>query len=341
MADRFPKRRVMVGCDAVRLVLALGVAAWASGPLWWLLGAFTLLTLAEPPFEAARAALMPDLLDEGAYVAGHSILQTSLAVCSAAGFAVGGVVASAFGLRGAMIADALTFAASGLAVLLNVPEPGQLAHGQRAPQSTKVWRAMNIVRAYPRLRWLLIVASGGAACVVAADGLAVAIAGRDGRGAASAGVLAAAPLVGAVVAAAAHTTHLNPIERAAAIRPLACLCAGALATCVLNPGYYVTVAAFALAGTGSTFQLLANQEYVLAVPAEARGAAFGLASAVVTTASAASVLIAGLVSDYVEPVRVVGGTGCLALIGLLVLGGFKQDDRRQLVAGQPRTVQVA
>ena len=69
VADRRPRRTVMVTCDAVRAVLvaAMAVPGVPLGALVALLFATTMFT---PPFESARAAITPDMLQGERYVLG-------------------------------------------------------------------------------------------------------------------------------------------------------------------------------------------------------------------------------------------------------------------------------
>src|SRR6059058_5154630 len=67
-ADRLPRRSVMVVCDLVRALLVLAVAIPAI-PLAGLLVLVALVSLMEPPFAAARAALLPDVVGEGDHYA--------------------------------------------------------------------------------------------------------------------------------------------------------------------------------------------------------------------------------------------------------------------------------
>src|SRR3954465_3357508 len=69
LADRFPRRRVLIVTDLVRAVLAAGLAV-SGRPLpvlWVLVG---LLSMAAAPFKAAQLALLPQILTGERYVVG-------------------------------------------------------------------------------------------------------------------------------------------------------------------------------------------------------------------------------------------------------------------------------
>ncbi|MDQ1650473.1 MAG: hypothetical protein QOG60_2530, partial [Frankiaceae bacterium] len=77
LADRRPRRSLMVACDLVRLVLVLLMAVPAL-PLPLLLVLLALVTLCESPFDAARAAMLPDVLPGERYAMGAAITQMVL-----------------------------------------------------------------------------------------------------------------------------------------------------------------------------------------------------------------------------------------------------------------------
>jgi len=69
VADRRPRRTVMVACDAVRAVLVAAMAL-PGMPLLALVALLFATTMFTPPFESARAAITPDILHGELYVFG-------------------------------------------------------------------------------------------------------------------------------------------------------------------------------------------------------------------------------------------------------------------------------
>ena len=94
VADRRPRRTVMVVCDVVRAVLVAAMAV-PGVPLLALVALLFAATMFTPPFESARAAITPDILQGELYVLGAGVIQTTFLAAQAAG-AVGGGVAVAF-----------------------------------------------------------------------------------------------------------------------------------------------------------------------------------------------------------------------------------------------------
>jgi len=95
LADRLPRRQLMVGSDLARMVL-VGVMALlslrdATGTgLLIMVALLFVVTLLDSPFKAARSAMMPDILTGDLYVLGVAVSQTALQSGLVAGFALGG-----------------------------------------------------------------------------------------------------------------------------------------------------------------------------------------------------------------------------------------------------------
>jgi MFS family permease len=110
LADRFPRRLVMVSADFVRAAL-MGLAAAVialSGPAWVVYGLVTLSTLAGTPFRPAQAALLPELAGTPTELTAANIASSTLeSAGSFIGPAIGGFVLAAtnaqvvFALNGA------------------------------------------------------------------------------------------------------------------------------------------------------------------------------------------------------------------------------------------------
>lgn len=115
LADRFPRREVMVACDLVRTLL-VGLMTLPGLPLAALVVLLFVTTMFAPPFESARAAITPDILHGDRYVLGTAVVQTTFRAGLVAGAAAGGIAVAYLGARPALIVDAATFAVSALLV---------------------------------------------------------------------------------------------------------------------------------------------------------------------------------------------------------------------------------
>ena len=117
LADRLPRRTVMVACDAARALL-VGAMLLPHMSLGVLIALLYIVTVIQPPFDAARSAIVRDIMDAGRYPLAMAVLQSTSRVVFVGGAALGGLVVALFGARPALAADALTFVGSGLLILL-------------------------------------------------------------------------------------------------------------------------------------------------------------------------------------------------------------------------------
>ncbi|MGH3343562.1 MAG: MFS transporter [Carbonactinosporaceae bacterium] len=115
LADRMPRKRLMLLCDAARVTLVglLAVVALPGTPLWVLFGLLLLAEVFAAPFEAARAAVLPDVLPEpDEYAAGNGLSRVLYQVNQVIGLTTAGVLAYVLSPRWALVIDAGTFVAS-------------------------------------------------------------------------------------------------------------------------------------------------------------------------------------------------------------------------------------
>ena len=91
IADRRPRRQVMIACDLSRALL-VAVMALPGMPTVLLVALLFLVTIAGAPFISARAALYPDILRGDSYVLGTAVTLTTLQFAQVLGFAAGGAL---------------------------------------------------------------------------------------------------------------------------------------------------------------------------------------------------------------------------------------------------------
>src|SRR5580704_15719389 len=113
VADRRPRRSVMVVCDVVRAVL-VAIMVIPVLPLGILVALLFAATMFAPPFESARAAIIPDILQGERYALGTAVIQSTFLAGQTVGAVGGGFAVAFLGVRPALVIDAATFVVSAL-----------------------------------------------------------------------------------------------------------------------------------------------------------------------------------------------------------------------------------
>jgi MFS family permease len=319
LADRLPRRTVMIGCDVARAVLVL-VMVIPGIPLPWLVVLLFAVTLFTAPFTSARAALYPDILSGDRYVLGTAVTMTTFQVAQVAGFAAGGALTGLLGARLCLLADAATFAASALLVWSGVRSrpaakaaPGRLF----APLADAV-SGIRLVFTRPALRtpmlfgWL-------AAFAVVPEGLAAPLARWLHGGDVMTGLILAATALGIAVGSVAFSRLVRPARRAAWMGPLAVACCLLLAVLAVRPGTVPTLLVLVASGACGCFQMAANAAFVVAAPPQQRGQAFGLAQAGIYLGQGGAVIVAGAAAARYSPPLVIAASGAAGAAAALAL----------------------
>lgn len=321
LADRLPRRGVLMAADVLRaaVIVALALAVAGHGPLWSLMALLLLAELFSAPFDAARAALLPDVLPDAAdYLAGAGISRVLYQVSQTIGFAAAGVVVYGGSAELALWIDAATYGASALVLVAGVrPRPAALTGGQGpAGIASDVAHAAGLVFADPVRRLLVLLGWASAAVLIAPEGVALAYAVDHGDPRLGGALIAALP-AGAALGAWALSRH-PPEVAVRAIRPL--LLAGCVPLLLtgLDLGVYPTIGLWFLAGICQAFLLPVIVLVTLVTAPERRGAVNGLAAAGFNASVALAFVLAGWAADVLGPAEAVCGAGALGLAVLTV-----------------------
>jgi MFS family permease len=318
LADRLPRRAVMIACDVIRLVLVL-VMAVPGMPLAVLVALLFVVTMFGTPFTSARAAIYPDVLAGDRYVIGTAVTLTTFQLAQVIGFGAGGAVVGLFGARPALVADAATFAASALLVQFGVRRrPASKLDGARAAPLADLIAGIGLVfsradlRAPMLLGWL-------SAFYNAPEGVAAPFARQLHAGAAGVGLLLAAGPAGYTLGAAAFGRFVPPDRRQRLTVPLAAACCLVLIAIALRPGLPVALLVLAASGVFTCFQVTANSDFVMAAPPQQRSQAFGLATGGMSLAQGMAVVLAGAAAQHFPPSAVIACSGVLGAIAVVAI----------------------
>ena len=310
LGDRLPRRQVMVACDLIR-ALMVAVMLVPGIPVAALVGLLYLTTMAQSPFEAARSAVLPDVLSEEHYALAATVMQTTFRVAMVAGAAVGGAAIAFLGARPALALDAATFAASALLIRWGTrarPAPSAATGLRAVRQLSDGFRLLlgdKTIRTVMMLGWLIALYS-------VPEGIAAPYVARLSGGPLAAGLVVASGQAGAVLVAPVFARKVGSRARLRWMGPMAaCTCAVLLLT-AFRPGLALSLVIFALSGTFAIYQIAANTAFVECVPSDRRSQAFGLASMGTVAAQGGALLIAGAAAEILSPATVIaisGGVG--------------------------------
>ena len=322
IAERYSYRQVMIVCDIVRMVLMTAIALVAM-PVPALMGMLFLTALLNPPFDAARSALLPRILEGDRYVVGLSLQRSAGQAARIIGYVAGAGIAGQ-NAQYALLFNAFTFAVSALAVAWGVRErPPALRNDQRTNLLRETAEGFGIVYRNPVLRAIALVVFGSAAFTVAPEGLAAAWAMELTSSATERGwyqgVIMMSNASGFVIGSIVIGRFVAPSMRITLIRPLGVLCTLVLVPAIFKPDLWWIVAmnvasGFALAG----LMPASNGLFVRALPDSFRARAFGVMQSGMLIIQGIAIFATGWLADRVPLPYVIGGWSAFGVVVMLL-----------------------
>jgi MFS family permease len=320
VADRWPRREVMVGCDLARAAL-VAVMVVPGVPLAALVGLLAVVTSLAPPFEAARSSLLPDILDGDRYPVGLAVVQTTFRSAMVLGYAAGGIAVAVIGSRSALALDAATFAASAALVRWGIRARPAAARRTARGFGAEIAAGVRLVVTDRALRTLMLL-GWLVAFYAVPEAVAAPYASELGGGAAAIGLILAASAFGYVLAAPVFMRLVAPPQRLATMGPLAVATCAVLTLCLARPPLAVVLVILAVSGACGVYQIAANAAFMTRVPAAQRGQAFGLAMSGIVAGQGIAFILAGAAAQVISPpvvVAIAGGLGAAAAMALTVM----------------------
>jgi hypothetical protein len=319
LADRRPRRTIMVVCDVVRMVLVAGMAL-PHVPIWVLVALLFATTMFAPPFESARAAITPDILLGELYPLGAAVIQTTFLAGQVLGAVGGGLAVAFIGVRPTLVIDAATFVVSALFIAVGTRARPAAARPEIVQPSplARMRGGFGLLFGDQALRTLLLL-GWLVAFYTIPEGVAAPYAARLGGGSIATGLVLASTVFSTTIATPLFSRFVRPRRRLAWMGPLAVMTCATLVLTALRPGLAVSLVIFSLSAAFGVYQLAANTAFVVRVPNERRAQAFGIANMGVIVGQGAAFIAAGAAAEVVAPAVVIAvGGGIGAIVGLVL-----------------------
>ena len=318
LADRRPRRSVMVVCDLIRMVLVAAMVI-PRVPLLGLVALLFATTMFAPPFESARASITPDILQGERYALGTAVIQTTFLACQVVGAVGAGVAVTLIGVRRSLAIDAATFALSGLLIGLGIrARPAARADSARPSPLAQLRDGFRLVFGDQGRRTLLLF-GWLVAFYTIPEGVAAPYATKLGGGSIAIVLVLASTAFSTTIATPLFTKFVRPRQRTEWMGPLAVLTCATLVLTALHPGLAVSLVIFSFSAAFGVYQLAANTAFVVRVPNERRAQAFGLANMGVIVGQGAAFVAAGAAAQEFSPAAVIAVGGGIGAVIALVL----------------------
>jgi predicted MFS family arabinose efflux permease len=319
LADRFPRRSVMVAVDLGRAAL-IALVALPGMPFWGMCVLVGGVSLLNPPFKASQLALLPQVLEGDRFVVGMGIRSMTVQSAQLLGFAGGGALLLAVDPRVALAIDAATFLLSATFVRFGLSARPAAATGEKRKKFFAMISTGGSVAFRDAPLCSLVLFTWLMGLLPVYEGIAAPYVAAAGGGTAAIGLLLAADPVGSVIGTFIYTRWVPARVRPRLIGLMSLLCAIPLLLCLLQPGPWVSIALFVVSGGFGTIALLqATASLTLAVPDETRAQTMGLSNTGLTTMLGISPLLGGLLADHVSPQSTVGIFGLVGIVMTLPL----------------------
>ena len=319
LADLFPRRRVMIVCDVLRIG-TVGLMAVPGMPFAALCVLLFCTVLTGAPFSSARAALLPDVLPGDKFVLGSAIGNISYQASQILGFVAGAAVVAVINPYKTLGLDAVSFGISALIVATGVrPRPSP----QRDPGArSSLWAVsadgIRIVFGNRKLVTLLLF-GWLAGFYIVPEGLAAPYAHSLHGSTLTVGLLMAAMPLGMVVGAFVLGRAATPSTRLRIMGWLAILSCAPLIGSAWNPPLWAVLLLWAVSGVGGAYQLAAAAAFVQELRASTRARAFGLAQSGLYAVQGLGILAGGAVAQVVGAPLAVGLAGLIGVTAATML----------------------
>ncbi len=319
LADRFPRRSVMVACCLLQATVLVCAAAWGA-PTVLLVGAAAVVGAVQPVFKAAQLTVVSDILGDDAGARARPLLFVLREAGLLVGLALGGVVVVAVGAVPALLVDAASFAVA--AAVLRCGLRRRPLAADDAPPPDPARRAGPVrLRGRPGVAAMLVV-PGAIGLAAAPTAVIAPLAAELTVPPYAIGLLLATDSVG-VLLVGLILTRVPRARQSRLMFPLAAATVLPLFLLPLVPPPAVVFLLFALTGAGSMALAPAQTRLLDGLPNHARGRAVALSSSILRASQGAGAVLAGLLSAALHDAALaVAAVAVPATVALVVAGAL-------------------
>jgi MFS family permease len=317
LADRFPRRAVMVTADLSRalLLLVMAIPGLSLGVLWALL---FVIRLIDSPFNGAYMSTMSVVLPGRRLVKGTAVTQLVNHVSYTIGYGLGGLIVGLTGLSLVLVFNAATFALSGIVLLLGVLARPATAHADSPTSWVASTRAaVRYITAHPRL-WLTLLFTFPIACTLASETLAAPYATEIHEGSAVAGLLMGSGPAG-IVLGLWLLPILIPDQRTRHLVVLTIISCAPLFLFLAAPGALIASLLIVVSGVALYYWIPLASDFTQAIPNNMRGQAVGLLTTMMRVTQGIAILTFGLAAGHAKSSTVIAISGLIGTVMVVIL----------------------
>ena len=320
LADRLPRRAVLLWCDLLRafIIALLALVAVDGTPLFVLLLLLLASEFVAAPFTSARTALFGDVLaDRDLYSAALTIGRSVNLTAQVIGFLAGGLVVGWLGPRLALAVDALTFLLSYAMIRARVTsrgaadEPGTSARRLLADMVAGFGELMSD----PARRAMVLFGWASALFLIAPE--AVAVGYSDDQPAWVSGLLLASVPAGSALGALLLGGCRCPGRPSSSSRSRPCRASRSSRRPWARPPRSRCACGSSQASSRPTSSRSSPRSPTSPSPAR-RGRVMGVAASGFNASTAISFLVVGWLAQELDPARAVSLAGAVGLVAVAI-----------------------
>jgi hypothetical protein len=321
LADRFPRRAVILTADLIRAVLVgtLALAVSFDSALLVLLTLLLLVELLGPPALSARRALLADVSrGPQEFVTANGLASSLDQFVQVVGFILGAIAIGLLTATWALLFDAGTFVAS-VVILAAVVQPRPAA-AEPGTSARRIWSDMvdagRSLRRSPAVGAFVLLSWCAAGLLVATDAVALPYASALGGGDLVSGLMLAATPAGAALSAL-YVSQLAIPRQLIVMFPMAFASTVPLMLTLFEPGLVAAMVLWFVAGLLQGYIVTAMAEVVNLTSPDRRGRVVGVASAGFNAVAMLTIVGLGALAELVTPGTAIAAAGALGVFSLV------------------------